>query len=118
MEYLEASPVSSTQIKTWTDRDPVLAKVRDWDATPETEAEELRPPSSGELSVENRCLLWGNRVIVSKNLKGQRQVVRMLYQAHPRHCMHKKACSKLHTYVWCGLAFMKIWRNVSGSPVK
>ena len=27
MEYLDSSPVSSTQIKTWTDHDPILARM-------------------------------------------------------------------------------------------
>ena len=90
MEYLEASPVSSTQIRMWTDHDPVLAKVRDWvlsgwpaPGSHETVAEELRPflRRRDEISVEDRCLLWGNRVIVLK--KGQSQVMKMLHEAHP-----------------------------------
>jgi len=30
MEYLTTTPLSSAQIKTWTDMDPVLSKVRHW----------------------------------------------------------------------------------------
>ena len=28
MDYLQASPITASQIKTWTDRDPVLSKLR------------------------------------------------------------------------------------------
>ena len=27
MDYLQASPITASQIKTWTDRDPVLSKL-------------------------------------------------------------------------------------------
>ena len=30
MKYLDASPTTSAQIKTWTDHNPVLSKVREW----------------------------------------------------------------------------------------
>ena len=30
MEYLDTSPVTSSQIRLWTDQDPVLAKVKGW----------------------------------------------------------------------------------------
>ena len=30
LEHLSTTPVSSSQVKTWTDTDPVLAKVRRW----------------------------------------------------------------------------------------
>ena len=102
--YLEASPVSSTQIRTWTDHDPVLAKVRDWvlsgwpaPGSHETVAEELRPflRRRDEISVEDRCLLWGNRVLVPK--KGQSQVMKMLHEAHPG-MVRMKGLAR--SYVW------------------
>ena len=30
MEYLDSSPVSSAQIRTWTDQDPLMSKVKRW----------------------------------------------------------------------------------------
>ena len=65
MEYLDASPVTSSQIRLWTDQDPVLAKVKGWVLTgwPEkpSEEEKLRAyfHRKREFSVEDGCLLWG-----------------------------------------------------------
>ena len=64
MEYLDSLPVSSAQIRTWTDQDPLLLKVKRWilsgwpDPTP-NEEEELKPFSRRryELSVEGGCIL-------------------------------------------------------------
>ena len=88
MEYLDSSPVSSAQIRTWTDQDPLLSKVKRWilsgwpDPTP-SEEEELKPFSRRryELSVEDGCVLWGSRVIVPQ--KGRPRVLKMLHEAHP-----------------------------------
>ena len=90
MEYLDTSPVSSGQIRAWTDCDPVLAKVKGriltgWPAEgdPVSEEDEMRPYTRRryELSVEDGCVLWGNRIVVPK--KGRSQVLRMLHEAHP-----------------------------------
>ena len=102
MEYLDSSPVSSAQIKAWTEHDPILAKVKRWilhgwpSQTTGTE-EEIRPfiRCKYVLSVEDGCLLWGNRVIVSS--KGRSQVLRMLHEAHPGIARMK---SLARGYVW------------------
>ena len=87
MEHLDTSPVSSSQIRSWTDNDPILAKVKTWvqsgwPTQENVEVEELRPYTMRryELSVEEGCLLWGNRVVVPQ--KG-RKVLEMLHEAHP-----------------------------------
>ena len=88
MEYLDSSPVSSAQIRTWTDQDPLMSKVKRWilsgwpDHTP-SEEEELKPFSRRryELSVEDGCVLWGSRVVVPP--KGKARVLKMLHEAHP-----------------------------------
>ena len=102
MEYLDSSPVSSTQIKTWTDHDPILAKVKGWILTgwpSETTSleEEVRPYARRkyELSVEDGCVLWGNRVVIPS--KGRNQVLRMLHEAHPGIARMK---SLARGYVW------------------
>ena len=65
---LESSPVTASQIKTWTDRDPLLSNVRDfilrrWEIADDNK---LKPYQwcQHELSVQDGCLLWGNRVKV------------------------------------------------------
>ena len=83
MEFMDASPVTSLQIRLWTEQDPVLAKVKKFvltgwpDTTPDDE--QLSPYSNRkrELSIEQGCLLWGSRVIVPQ--KGRRKVVSMLH---------------------------------------
>ena len=101
MEYLDTSPVTSNQIWRWTEKDPVLAKVKHWiESGWPTEAPEddaLRPffHRRCELSVESGCLLWGSRVVVPD--KGREQVLTMLHQAHPG---MSKMKSLARSYVW------------------
>ena len=101
MEYLNTSPVISSQIRLWTDQDPVLAKVKEWILTgwPENspDNEKLRAYINRkcELSTEDGCLLWGSRVIVPE--KGRKRVVAKLYQAHPGISRMK---SQAMCYVW------------------
>ncbi len=66
MERLDTSPVSSSQICSWTDNDPILARVKTWvqsgwPTQENDEAVELRPYTMRryEFSVEEGCLLWG-----------------------------------------------------------
>ena len=62
MENLQASPVNVKQIRQWTDRDPVLSKVRrlvqeGWETNND---EQLRPYQNQkeELSVQDSCVMW------------------------------------------------------------
>ena len=69
LETLEASPINAKQIAEWTEKDPVLSKVKKWltEGWPEKEhEEELRPyrQRKDELSLQDGCILWGSRVIV------------------------------------------------------
>ena len=74
MEHLSATPLSSAQIKAWTDSDPTLVRVRHWvqEGWPEQEPEsmpreELLPYSRRrlELGVEGGCVVWGSIVVPS-----------------------------------------------------
>ena len=101
MEFLDTSPVSSKQIRWWTDRDPLLSKVRRWvlSGWPEKDSseKEMQPffSKETELSVEEGCLLWGSRVVVPS--KGRSQVVKMLHEAHPGIVRMKRLA---RSYVW------------------
>ena len=101
MEYLDTSPVTSSQIRLWTDQDPVLAKIKSWilSGWPENPPieEDVRPflHRQRELSVEDGILLWGSRVVVPQ--KGKKQVLTMLHQAHPGITRMK---SLARCYVW------------------
>ena len=67
METLQGTPVSAKNIRQWTDRDPLLSRVRNlvlqgWQ---DVEDEEILPFSrrKRELSVQDGCVLWGSRVV-------------------------------------------------------
>ena len=85
METLDSSPITARQVKTWTDQDPLLAKVRSltqqgW--TRQTD-EQLKPyqKRKEELSVQDGCVLCGSRVIVPE--KGRERILRVLHDGHP-----------------------------------
>ena len=68
MENLQLTPVNTKQIKTWTDRDPVLSRVRQfllqgWSSVSE---EEFIPHErrKHELSIQGGCILWRCRVVI------------------------------------------------------
>lgn len=102
MEHLDSSPLTSAQIRSWTDTDPILSKVRrlvltGWPSQ-DTEADpELLPyfRRRYELSTEGGCVLWGSRVIVPS--QGWRRALEMLHEAHPGIVRMK---SLARGYVW------------------
>ena len=82
---LESTPIRATQIRQWTDTDPVLSRVRrnilgGW---VEANDPELQPYQSraSELSVQDGCVLWGSRVVVPT--KGREGVISILHEQHP-----------------------------------
>ena len=101
MEYLDSTPITSSQIRVLTDQDPTLSKVKvwifsGWPCKP-PEEEEFRPyfHRRSELSVDEGCVLWGSRVVVLE--KGRDTVMSMLHQAHPGISRMK---SLARCYVW------------------
>ena len=101
MDLLATVPVSAAQIRSHTDRDPTLSKVRQfvmqgWPRS-RVATQELHPYSQHqlELSVEDGCLLRGNRVIVPPALRGK--VLNQLHDGHPGIVKMK---SLARQYVW------------------
>ena len=85
MDTLQTFPVNATQIKTWTNNDPVLARVRDmvlkgWTSTSE---EQLKPfqHHQNELSVRAGCVLLGSHVVIPA--AGHQKILELLHQGHP-----------------------------------
>ena len=83
MELLNSTPVSVIEIGTGTRRDPILSQVvkyvqQGWPNYNSDEA--LKPYFSrkDELSVQDGCLLWGNRVVIlpKKEQEWQRSYMR------------------------------------------
>ena len=84
MDTLQSSVVTVRQIRTWTERDPVLSRVRDlilqgWRYTTDRD---LKPyqQRKDELSVHDGCVLWGSRVVVPP--AGHTRVVDQLHEGH------------------------------------
>ena len=85
METLQGSPVTAAQIKAWTDKDPILSRVRNlvlkgWQ---EMNQDSLRPyeQRKNELSIEDGCVLWGCRVVIPS--VGREKVLEELHAGHP-----------------------------------
>ena len=85
MDTLHSSPVSATQIKTWTNNDPVLARVKNlvlqgWVDMTDVQ---LKPYQrhKDELSVHTGCVLLGSRVVIPP--PGCQKIMQELHQGHP-----------------------------------
>ena len=68
MDTLESSPVSATDIITWTSKDPVLSRVKElvlqgWVDTTDEQLQ-LYQQRKDELSIHAGCVLLGSRVVV------------------------------------------------------
>ena len=80
MELLE-TPITADQVKDWTRRSPVLARILKFvkQGWPSKCSEAERQPyfqRRDELSVQDYCILWGNRVVVPP--QGRSQVIEEL----------------------------------------
>ena len=100
MDHLDSSAVTSTQIRNWTRRDPVLSEVMHMIQTgwPKTcPGESYRPyfHRRNELTVESGCVLWGNRVVIPP--QGQSRMIENLHEMHPGICRMK---SLARSYMW------------------
>ena len=68
LENLQTTPVNIKHVRQWTDRDPVLSKVRrlvqrGWETTDDQQLQPFQVRKE-ELSVQDFCVLWGSRVII------------------------------------------------------
>ena len=86
IDHLNSTPVKAAQIGVWTRRDPVLSTVtshvlQGWPSKPRNDAQKPYYNRREELSVENDCLLWGNRVVIPP--QGRKLVLEELHAGHP-----------------------------------
>ena len=100
-EHLAESPVTARQIKIWTAKDPVLARVvqflqQGWPCSVQS-SPELEPyfTKKDELSLYEGCILWGTRVVVPT--PGREAVLIELHEGHPG-IVRMKGLSRM--YVW------------------
>ena len=99
-ECLSVAPLTVTDIRRGTDRDPQLSRIRTYtlQGWPSSLTEgELQPywRRRDEISVSDHILLWGSRVIVPP--KARERVLEVLHSTHPGVSRMK---SLARSYVW------------------
>ena len=99
VDYLSENPVTAKAIRKLTRQDPLLSSVYRFvmEGWPESVDPNTMPYFRGrnELTVQDGCLVWGNRVIVPPS--GRATVQAVLHKAHPG-IVRMKTLSK--NYVW------------------
>ena len=99
VKVFDDSPVNAVHIKQSTLRDPLLSKVVRCciDGFPDRPAGELKPFYSKrlELSVQDDCLLWGNRVVIPVDLRPK--ILHELHSCHVGICKMKELA---RSYFW------------------
>ena len=102
IQQLNMTPVTATDIKSETDKDPLLNKVRQfvmngWPVDDPPCEKDVQPYflKKDELSVHSGCLLWGSRVIIPP--KSRQRIVQELHESHPGISRIK---SLARGYVW------------------
>ena len=100
INHLSTTVISCSHIRKWTNRDPVLSKLKQYilQGFPTTKLDdELTPYKSKaqELSVIDGCILWGVRVVVPP--QGRQAVLNELHDSHPG-CSKMKSLAR--SYVW------------------
>ena len=85
LKQLQSSPITGTQIRKWTNQDPVLSRVRnyvlqDWQRSSNGQIEPYYL-CKDELSIQNGCLLQGSRVPVSP--AGRQAILELLHKSRP-----------------------------------
>ena len=98
-DMLSTSPVHAAQIRSWTNKDPLLSRVwenvrRGWPTATEAAMGPYQIRAQ-ELSVQDGCLLWGSHVVVPP--QGRELVIKLLHECHPGICRMKRLA---RGYVW------------------
>jgi hypothetical protein len=99
LKFLEENVITADHIREWTRRDPVLSKVAQYllEGWSDLEDKTLTVFSNRreELSLQDGCILWGNRVVIPP--QGRQAVLQELHTAHPGMSRMK---SLARMYVW------------------
>ena len=100
LEHLANVPLAASQIKSMTDRDPILTKVKQFTQTnwPNTVSDHQLQPywhRRNEISVEDGILLWGSRVIVPPQARN-----RVIEEAHAAHIGITRMKSLTRQFAW------------------
>ena len=100
LSQIDSLSVSASDVKRETRRDPTLSKVLDltingWTNKPQDGR--LKPfyTRRNELSVQNRCRMWGIRVIIPNKLRNK-----VLDELHEGHLGIVKIKERSRSYIW------------------
>ena len=99
MSHFEKLPVTADEIRRATDRDPILARVKDsvsrgWS----NNTDNLLDPyfsRRSKLTLHQGCLIWGMRIVVPEKLRS-----RVIDELHEGHLGIVKVKSLTRNYVW------------------
>ena len=99
MTELIHAPVTSNEVGAFSKRDPIVSNVIDYVlfGWPSKVNEQFKPYlcRRNELSVENSCLIWGNKVVIPFQLR--QKLLTELHENHPG-IVRMKALA--HSYIW------------------
>ena len=100
MNHLSETLVTASQIKVWTDKDPILSRVHHfilhgWPTSVSDTSLQPYVQRRNKLSAVNGCVLWGARVVIPP--LGQSLVMKQLHDTHPGISRMK---SLAHSYIW------------------
>ncbi|XP_063954090.1 uncharacterized protein K02A2.6-like [Lytechinus pictus] len=102
MSELEKTPTTPSRVRAMTQRDPILARVRNytmtgWPDNPGEMKKEMNPYyiRKNELSVHEGCVLWGGRVVLPPQCR--EHMIEEIHEAHPG-IVKMKAIARSH--VW------------------
>ena len=104
IENLDRTHVNAELILQWTNRDPILSRIRrfllvGWPITSDKDSAPFEHRKE-ELSIENGCVLLGSRVVIPK--QGQESIVEILHEGHPGISRMKKSCTRVCLVAWHG----------------
>ena len=85
LEQIDSSPITVSQVRTWSQRDPVLSQVCRFlqNGWPSNLPSEFQPfiTKKDELSIVDNCLLCGSRLVIPP--PGRKLLLEELHEAHP-----------------------------------
>ena len=86
LEQIDSSPITVSQVRMWTHRDPLLSQVyrfvqNGWPSTKLSPDFQPFITKRDELSIADNCLLWGSHLVIPHS--GRKFLLDEIHEAHP-----------------------------------